>query len=262
MRVCLYVCMCLCVAHSLCVYALGRAAGVEMSSADVVPGDFVRLPAEDAHAAVPCDCVLVRGACLVNEAMLTGESVPTTKTAVVLEALPQTDSSSSSGNSGAAQRVPEAAKDAARHMLYTGTRILLARHEGTEPPTAVVVHTGPCARPISLPYTRRLPQQIESPPACACEAGRCRSMPTYTWPNSPSPRRCFVRVCSYVCMYVRVSGFNTTKGQLIRSILYPRPSPFSFHRDSLRFVAVMGGVGACQAVPYTHTRPGKQQLGD
>lgn len=53
----------------------------------------------------------------------------------------------------------------------------------------------------------------------------------------------------YIVRGVHNAGFNTTKGQLIRSILYPRPSPFSFHRDSLRFVAVMGGVGTC-----THIR--------
>ena len=39
------------------------------------------------------------------------------------------------------------------------------------------------------------------------------------------------------------SGFDSAKGQLIRSIIFPRPNPFTFYRDSFRFVAVMGGIG-------------------
>jgi len=42
---------------------------------------------------------------------------------------------------------------------------------------------------------------------------------------------------------VAASGFDSAKGQLIRSIIFPRPNPFTFYRDSFRFVAVMGGIG-------------------
>jgi cation-transporting ATPase 13A2 len=35
------------------------------------------------------------------------------------------------------------------------------------------------------------------------------------------------------------TGFVTTKGNLVRDILYPRPSKFKFYRDSLIFVGVM-----------------------
>jgi cation-transporting ATPase 13A2 len=36
------------------------------------------------------------------------------------------------------------------------------------------------------------------------------------------------------------TGFQTTKGGLIRDILYPRPNRFSFHRDSLLYIAIFG----------------------
>lgn len=38
------------------------------------------------------------------------------------------------------------------------------------------------------------------------------------------------------------TGFNTTKGALVRSMLFPKPSGFKFYRDSFRYISVMGGV--------------------
>ncbi len=42
-------------------------------------------------------------------------------------------------------------------------------------------------------------------------------------------------------MVVR-TGFNTTKGALVRSMLFPKPSGFKFYRDSFRYISVMGCV--------------------
>jgi cation-transporting ATPase 13A3/4/5 len=38
------------------------------------------------------------------------------------------------------------------------------------------------------------------------------------------------------------TGFNTTKGSLVRSMLFPKPSGFSFYRDSFRYIFVMAGI--------------------
>lgn len=37
------------------------------------------------------------------------------------------------------------------------------------------------------------------------------------------------------------TGFITTKGSLVRDILYPKPNKFKFYRDSMIFIAIMFG---------------------
>jgi magnesium-transporting ATPase (P-type) len=50
-----------------------------ISSTQLVPGDVVKVPE---NTQMPCDLVLLSGSAIVNEAMLTGESVPVIKTAI------------------------------------------------------------------------------------------------------------------------------------------------------------------------------------
>ena len=38
------------------------------------------------------------------------------------------------------------------------------------------------------------------------------------------------------------TGFNTTKGALVRSMLFPKPSGFKFYKDSFRYIIVMASV--------------------
>ena len=40
------------------------------------------------------------------------------------------------------------------------------------------------------------------------------------------------------------TGFNTTKGALVRSILFPKPSGFKFYKDAFRYISVMACVAA------------------
>ena len=51
---------------------------MELSSKDLVPGDLLLLPTGGGYM-MECDAVLVEGTCVVNESMLTGESIPITK---------------------------------------------------------------------------------------------------------------------------------------------------------------------------------------
>ena len=38
------------------------------------------------------------------------------------------------------------------------------------------------------------------------------------------------------------TGFNTTKGALVRSMLFPKPAGFKFYKDAFRYISVMAGV--------------------
>uniref|UniRef100_A0A674CL83 ATPase 13A3 n=1 Tax=Salmo trutta TaxID=8032 RepID=A0A674CL83_SALTR len=134
----------------------------EAMSTELVPGDVIVIPSNG--MIMPCDAVLVHGNCIVNESMLTGESVPVTKTS-----LP------SSGEDGAGLYSIEEHK---RHTLFCGTHIIQTRFYTGELVKAVVVRT----------------------------------------------------------------GFSTEKGQLVRSILYPKPTDFKLYRDAYLFLLCLVGV--------------------
>lgn len=56
-------------------------------------------------------------------------------------------------------------------------------------------------------------------------------------------------MCVYFCLNAHshilfVLGFSTAKGQLIRSILYPKPTDFKLYRDAYMFLLCLVGVAA------------------
>ena len=146
-----------------------------VESSELVPGDVYEVT-DPNLGQFPCDSLLLSGDCIVNESMLTGESVPVSK-------IPASDETLELLNLSASSIHP----DVAKHMLFSGTKIIRARR----------------------------PQDDKSDEAAA------------------------------LALVVR-TGFNTTKGALVRSMLFPKPSGFKFYRDSFRYISVMAciaGIG-------------------
>ncbi|KAG5867045.1 hypothetical protein JTB14_022162 [Gonioctena quinquepunctata] len=89
----------------------------------LVPGDIMEIPSYG--CTMNCDAVLLAGNCILNESMLTGESVPVTKTA-----LPNVED------------LVYDPKEHARHTLFCGTHVIQTRYFGNEKVLAIVVRTG------------------------------------------------------------------------------------------------------------------------
>jgi cation-transporting ATPase 13A2 len=140
---------------------------------------------------------LLSGDCIVNESMLTGESVPVSKMPINDEDLVRWKESK------------DVSEESAKSFLYSGTRVVRIRGalvpDGDEgsPALALVVRTGE------------------------------------------------FRALQFICVLPDFAGFNTTKGALIRSMLYPKPMGFKFYRDSIRFIGVLAGLailGFCVSI--------------
>ncbi|XP_077204069.1 polyamine-transporting ATPase 13A3 isoform X3 [Paroedura picta] len=159
-------------AHNLMRVSVSTADGgtEEILSVDLVPGDVILVPLNG--MIMPCDAVLVSGTCIVNESMLTGESVPVTKTNLPHPA----------GGPRAMEAEAPGPEGQKRHTLFCGTSVIQTRFYSAERVKAVVVRT----------------------------------------------------------------GFSTSKGQLVRSILYPKPTDFKLYREAylfLLFLVAVAGVG-------------------
>ncbi|XP_027791913.3 probable cation-transporting ATPase 13A4 [Marmota flaviventris] len=152
--------------NSITVSVCGKNAGVqELESRFLVPGDLLILTGNKVQ--MPCDAILIDGSCVVDEGMLTGESIPVTKTPLL-----KTDS-----------LVPwklQSEADYKRHILFCGTEVIQAK-------------------------------------AACSTSGTVRAV-------------------------VLQTGFNTAKGDLVRSILYPKPMNFKLYRDAIRFLLCLVGT--------------------
>ena len=99
--------------------------GKELLSTELVPGDIFEL--SPGLAIVPCDAALLAGDALVNESMLTGESVPVTRRAIPVES----DHFRYYGDK--------------KYTLFAGTHLMRVRGELGRRVTAVVLKTGTSA---------------------------------------------------------------------------------------------------------------------
>eukprot|EP00937_MAST-01D_sp_MAST-1D-sp2_P001805 g1805.t1 len=106
--------------HRICAYRLGKWQVI--SSEDLVPGDLVSVArprvsgADGEDVLFPCDVLLLSGACIVNEAMLTGESVPQMKDPL--------NTLSTAALRDTLSLKPGAALDHQKHVVCGGTKVV------------------------------------------------------------------------------------------------------------------------------------------
>ena len=116
-----------------------------------MPGDVIVVPRHG--CTMQCDAVLVSGNCIVNESMLTGESVPVTKTPLPNPRPVRSTSTSTPADSASTPDVVDAVppphapvlycpKEHSRHTLFCGTRVIQTRFYGKQLVKAVVIRTG------------------------------------------------------------------------------------------------------------------------
>ena len=133
---------------------------IEIDSSELAPGHIVAL--DSSVETCPCDLILVKGDAIVDESMLTGESVPVSKVAFQSNSNAKSDFTLKNGS----------------NMIFCGTKILRARDALNKPALGLVLKI----------------------------------------------------------------GFETEKGQLIQSILFPKPINFNFYSDSIKYIMILGVI--------------------
>ncbi|KAJ2617335.1 hypothetical protein EV177_000584 [Coemansia sp. RSA 1804] len=169
------------VIHTCPVTVLRGGDWLQVASECLVPGDIIDLGSSKLST-LPCDAVVLEGDCIVNESMLTGESVPEFK-----YPLEKRSEFFSKIDMAACTFKPFIS----RHMVFAGTRLVRVR-------------------------------KTESAYGC---------MATETPQENMRATAMVLR-----------TGFCSTKGGLVRSILFPRPTKFQFYRDAFRFVGILAVV--------------------
>jgi cation-transporting ATPase 13A2 len=126
-----------------------------VNSESLVPGDIIEIVD---GMKLPCDILLVTGECILNESMLTGESIPVVKSQFPKES----------------EEIYSPLKHK-NNTLFAGTIVLQTKKRSEERVLGICIRT----------------------------------------------------------------GFDTAKGNLVLSILYPRPSHFKYYQDAFKFVGVL-----------------------
>ncbi|OMH83716.1 putative cation-transporting ATPase [Zancudomyces culisetae] len=159
----------------------------DIDSSELLPGDVFSLSTEDLKI-IPCDALLLEGSCIANESILTGESIPVSKTPVGPEVFEKLDLELSTFST-----------EISKHFLFCGTHIVRVKKTGF----------GFGGREWLKEDTRVVERALGPSRATA--------------------------------LVVR-TGFNTTKGALVRSILFPRKNKFKLYEDSFKFIFVLAIV--------------------
>lgn len=165
----------------------------EITIEELVPGDLYEL-SDPNLSSIPCDSILISGDCIINESMLTGESVPVSKLPITDEVLKKNllnyDSNFITKN--------QVNGSLSKSYLFSGTKIVRVRRSQISPNDTNSINSN---------------SSLDNEPSLA--------------------------------LVIKV-GFATTKGLLLRSMLFPKPTSFKFYKDSFKYIGFMSliaGIG-------------------
>ena len=120
---------------------------IEKSSKELVPGDVLLLPTSGG-CMMECYAVLIEGTCVVNESMLTGESIPITKVCNINTSLIE-KKNDCMGNFSYSHQISVSDENAPfkydlqrQHVVFSGTEILQGKAQTGDYCKSVVIRTG------------------------------------------------------------------------------------------------------------------------
>ena len=131
----------------------GTSTKSVVNSSELVPGDIIEIPE---NVLMPCDVILISGSSVMNESMLTGESIP-----VIKNSLPSSNNKYSF-------------KEDKQYTLFAGTKCIQVKNFKGQTTLGMV----------------------------------------------------------------SLTGFTTVKGELIRTMLFPKPTNFKLYSDSFKFIGI------------------------
>lgn len=108
--------------RNVTIRVLRKEVWESIDSAEIVPGDLIEIPETQE---MPCDAVLITGTCIVDEATLTGESIP-----VIKESLPHLTA-----------HLYNIETDK-QNSLYEGTKVIQTRSHNQHLVSGIVTRTG------------------------------------------------------------------------------------------------------------------------
>ncbi|PVU94276.1 hypothetical protein BB561_002695 [Smittium simulii] len=167
-------------------------------SHDLVPGDIISISDLSSNI-IPCDAILLEGSCITNESMLTGESVPVTKTPATPETLERIDLTS-----------PSFPLEISTHFLFSGTSIIRAKK-------------------TELGF-----------------GGKSWIISDSNYERASDPKNIITPIFpTRATALVARTGFNTSKGVLVRSILFPKNTSFKLYDDAFKFIGILAIIALC-----------------
>eukprot|EP00833_Pecoramyces_ruminatium_P008964 jgi/Orpsp1_1/1182996/evm.model.c7180000083423.1 len=177
-----------------------------IDSSDLVPGD-VMVIAPDELETFPCDAILLKGDCIVNESMLTGESMPINKIPIKDEELKNLDFEKD-----------DVVAKMGNYCFFAGTSIVRVKGDrntglNNEVQPTITANVNTATDPSSINETKENLHQR-------------------------GKRNLKYETKSAYALVIR-TGFNTAKGSLVRSMLFPKQNFFKFYQDSFNFIFVL-----------------------